>query len=412
MPEGPTDRTRSTAPRRSTRLLLATGVAVGIWSGVLLAVTQPEQLSIASDVYYYAARAALAGEDVYTVTPPGLPEYRFIYPPVVVLVFLPHALLGSPAAAFALQTVLNLLAVAGIARTLLAALDRRAVPLDRIDRALVAAFAAASAWTTGQLVMGQTTLWLALAVAVGLAALERDREHRAGAAVALAALVKLFPATLGAWFLRQRRYRAVGAAVATGLAGLALGLLVFGPDVTRQYLVEVLVERFRSQTFEGVPDPSRNHVTVRRQLAFLLGGGSALITPLAFAIVVPPVAVCYRRVSTDRLRLSAVLATLVGTLLVLPLQSLYFALLLYPTVLLLFVLPAGWPRRLLVAGVLGTFLQTDHESFAALVAPLPAWLSDPLVAGSHAAFSAVLPPTVGMWLLLASCVAIHVGARE
>jgi len=399
--EAPTD------TRRSTRLVLGAGVAVGIWSAALLAVTSPEQVSIASDVYYHAARAALAGEDVYTVTPPGLPGYRFIYPPVVVLAFVPHALLGSPVAAYALQTAANMLAIAGIAWVLLAALDRRDVPLDRIDRALVVAFTAASAWTTGQLVMGQTTLWLSLAIAVGLAALERDREVRAGGAVALAALVKLFPATLGAWFLRRRQYRAVGAAIATGLAGLALGSVVLGPDATHQYLTEVLVERFRGQTFEGVPDPTRNHVTVRRQLAFLLGGGSALITPLAFAIVVPPVAVCYRTVSTDARQLTAILATLVGTLLVLPLQSLYFALLLYPVVLLLFVLPAGWPRRLLVAGILGTFLEMDPETLSAVLAPLPAWVVDPVVGASRVAFTAILPPTVGMWLLLASCVAVH-----
>lgn len=400
------------APRRSTRLLLATGVVAGIWSGATLAVTQPEQLTLASDVYYHAARAALAGEDFYATTPPGLPGYRFIYPPVVMLGFLPHALLGSPAAAYALQTTLNLLAIAGISWVLLDALGRRDVPIDRADRWLVVGFVAAGSWSTGQLVMGQTTLWLALAVAVGLAALERCRDGRAGVAVALAALVKLFPATIGLWFLRQRRYRAVGTALATGLGGLLLGVVVFGPDVTHQYLAEILVERFRGQTFDGVPDPTRNHVTVRRQLAFVLGGGSPLITPLAFAVVGLPVAVCYRDVSTDVRRLTAVLATLVGTLLVLPLQSLYFSLLLYPAVLLAFALPGSRARFLFVAGTLATFVSLDPSGVATLLGATPNWLATPVVAASREVFSVVLPPTVGMWLVLAGCVAAHLGADE
>ena len=271
---------------------------------------------------------------------------------LVVVAFLPHALLGSPTAAFALQTALNVAAAIGIALVVLRALDRRGVALGRADRVLVAAFTIASSWSAAQFVMGQVNLPLAVGIAIGLDWLDRsfpDRspgdersgsdqagtfEARAGVVFGLVALVKLFPATIGLWLLRTRRDRAVVAAIATGLGGLVLGAIVFGPDLTLQYLTEVLVDRFEGQTFEGTPDPERNHTTARRMLAAAFGGSSVLVTPLAFALVVPPVAYCYRRIDSDARRLSAILATLVGTLLVMPLQPLYFSFLFLPVVVL------------------------------------------------------------------------------
>ena len=46
---------------RGPRLVLAVGVAVGVVNLVAFPLARPEQVAFATDVYYHAARAALAG---------------------------------------------------------------------------------------------------------------------------------------------------------------------------------------------------------------------------------------------------------------------------------------------------------------------------------------------------------------
>jgi hypothetical protein len=398
------DGDRST--RRSARAVLAVGVLAGLGYAVVTPLVRPAQVGIASDVYYYAARAVLDGGAVYDVTPPDHPGYRYLYPPVVVLAFLPHALAGSEAASLALQTALNAVAGAALAAVLWRALSRRGVPLTWLDGALLLSFSLLSIHAAPTVLMGQVTLWLALALAVGFDALERGRERLAGAAFGAAALVKLFPAAVGAWLLRRRAGRAVGAAVVTGLGGLLAGVLLFGLDLTLTYALEVLPGRFAGETFAGAPDPTRDQATVRRQVAAVLPAGSPLATPLALSLVAAPVAALYRRVDSDRRRLTAILGTLVGTLLVLPLEPLYFALLSYPLVVLLYRLPAGTARRLLVAGTLWTYVLVEFEGVVPVVEALPVG-SETALGATRALFAVVTPPTVGMWLLLAGCLAVH-----
>lgn len=393
---------------RRTRLLLAVGVAAGLSYAVLTPLFKPAQVGIASSVYYHAAAAALAGENVYAVAPPATPGYHFLYPPVVVLAFLPHALAGSEAAAFGIQTALNLAAGAGTAVVLWRALDRRGVPVTRLDFGLLAAFVLLSTYGVPQVVMGQTTLWLGFALAVGLDALDRGREAVAGAAFAAAALVKLFPAALGLWLLRRRAWRAVAVATATGLGGLLAGALVFGPDLTVHYVEEVLLARFESEAFAGATDPSRNLATARRQLVAAFGLGSTATTAAAFAVLAPVVVALYRRVDTDRRRQAAVLGTLLATLLFLPLQPLYFPLLVYPLVVLLYTVPAGRARTLLVAGTLFTYALVDLSTVRIVAGAVPG-AGAALVGAAEAAFGVVLPATVGMWLLLAGCLAVQFG---
>lgn len=393
--------------RRSARAVLAIGILVGLVLAVETALSTPEQVGLASTVYYYAGEATLAGENVYAVTPPTYDGYNYLYPPIVVLAFLPHALLGSETAAFALQTVLNVAASTGIAVVVWRGLARRGVSLERVDYALVLGFTLLSSHAITQLIQGQVTLWLAFLLAAGFDALEREREAVAGVAFALAALVKLFPAAIGLWLLRRRARRGVAAAVATGCGGLLAGLLIFGPDLTIQYVTEVLTGRFRESTFDGSPDPDRSLVTVRRLFA-ALGVGPALLTPLALATLAPFVAALYRRVDTDERRLAALLGTLVAVLLFMPLQPLYFSLLAFPLLVLLYRLPVGRSRHLLVAGVYCTYAMFSLEMVVVAVdaVPLPAALESAVLTVAETVFTAILPPTVGMWLLLVACVSI------
>ncbi len=396
--------------RPGTRAVLWLGILSGVSGAVVTLVTDPSQFALASDVYVHAARTLLDGGDIYASRPPDRPGLPYLYPPIVTLLFVPHALLGSDLAAFALQTVLNLAAGTATALVIARALVRRGIAVTRSDTALFAAFVTLSTYGAIQLVNGQVNLWLGLAFAVGFDRLDRD-PRLAGVAFALAALVKVFPAAVGVLFLRLRRWVAVAAAVATGVTGLLAGL-VFGPDPTATYLTRVLVERYQEESLEGLPSPTDNVGGIQRQLA-TLGVDPPWVVPLALVLVGVGLGLASRRVETDLDRQVAGLATVVAILLFFPLQPLYFPLLAFPLVVVAVCLPAGRPRLLLLAGTVFSFVRLSHEQVAQAVAVvgLPGSVETPLLAASLWAFTFVRPATVGLALMLTAC-ALAVGGRR
>jgi hypothetical protein len=402
-----------TSLRRSTRLLLGVGILIGLQGSIAMLVSGSDQYLLASDVYVHAADAALSGGDIYEVTPPGREGYRYLYPPVVTLLFLPHALLGSELAAYALQTLLNVGVGIATAAVIWRALARRGITLPRRDRILLAVFVICSSYGAITVVNGQVTLWLGLALAVGFDALDRQRETVAGVAFALAALVKVFPAALGLLLLRFRSSRGVLAAVATGLLGMVVGLVIFGPDVTVTYVEDVLFARFENETFDGVPDPSDSPGGIHRQLA-ALRIPSALVTPLALVAVAAPLAVVYRRLDTDLRRQTAALATVAAVLLFVPLQPLYFPLVVFPLVLLLVMLPSGPVRTVLVVGTLVSYFRTSYEQLVADIEAigLPAGIESALVDATDALLTFVLPAHIGLWVMFGACVLVAVSSVE
>lgn len=387
-------------PRRSVRILLALGIALGVVDLVVLPAVLPDQLGLASAVYTTAAEAALAGEPIYGVAPPGLPGYTFLYPPVLVLAFLPFGVLGEPAVTFLATTAVSVASGLAVAGLLTGYLGRAGIELPRIDRALVAGFCVLSIHAAPTLVNGQLNLLLGALLGGGLVALERDRARPAGVAFGLAATVKLFPALVGAYLLRRRDWRAIGAATATGLALLAVGLLAFGPETTATYVTTVVPGEVKTGALSADP-LAHDYLTVRRQLA-ALGVAPAWIPALSVLVVAPVVGVTYRRLATRLDRLFAFLATLVGTLLVLPLEALYFPLVFFPLLALLYVVPAGRTRALLLAGTLLTMVQVVPTALAVFPpsAVLGPGLGGPIDGVASGLFRVVLPPTVGMWLLL------------
>jgi len=157
----------------------------------------------------------------------------------------PHAVLGTELASFALQTLGNLGAAAGITVVLKRSLGRRDITLTGLDRGLLAGFVLCSSYSAITVLNGEVTLWLAFAVALGIDALDRNRQRLVGTAFAGAALVKVFPAVLGLWFVRRRAWQGLAAVLVTGLAGLVVGVLVFGLDLTVTYLTDVFPELSR-----------------------------------------------------------------------------------------------------------------------------------------------------------------------
>jgi DNA-binding transcriptional regulator YdaS (Cro superfamily) len=362
-------------------------------------------------VYYHAAESLLDGGDIYEVAPPDRPGYYYIYPPVVIFAFVPHVLAGSPVGAYLLQTGLNVCFGAGIAIVLWRALARRGVSLSRLDAVLLFGFALLSSYSAISVVNGQVNIGLGFAIALGLDGLDRNRGEVAGLAFALAALVKVFPAVLGLWLLRRRAYRGVAVAIAVGLTGLLVGLLALGPDVTATYLTDVLTGRYDG--FDGAPDPTQTRAGAQRQIAALFGIGPPYVTPLAALSLAPILGYLYLDVETAIQRQATALGTILVVLLFLPLQRLYMVLFVFPLVLLLYQLPGGRSRTLLLGSTLVSFVRLDFGVVEETMTALPlGGLDAPLLATVERLFEVVLPPTLGMWLLLGACVLIHYDARR
>jgi len=325
---------------------------------------------------------------------------------VVVFAFVPHLLTGSPLGAYLLQTALNVGFAGGIAATLWRALSRRGVRLSRVDAVLLFGFAIVSAYSAISLINGQVNIGLGFAIAVGLDYLDRGRGETAGVAFSLAALVKVFPAVLGLWLLRRRARRGTAIAVALGVSGLIAGLLALGPEVTATYLTDVLTGRYDG--FDGAPEPTETRDGAQRQIAALFGLGPPLLTPLAALVLAPILGYLYLDVGTDDQRQATALGTILVVLLFLPLQRLYMVLFVFPLVVLLYRLPSGRARMLLLGGTLVSFARIDFAVLEAVLTALPLdGIERPVLSACERLFEVVLPPTLGMWLLLGACVLIH-----
>jgi hypothetical protein len=392
--------------RPGPRIVLALGLLAGIGQAITLARLQPEQVTLATDVYYHATEAALGGGDPYSVTPPDLPTYYFLYPPVVLGAMLPYGLL-NPGAVYAVQTAANLLTTATVALVLLRTIERGGVEFGRLDTALIVAFAFGSTGAVTNLLNGQVNPQLSLGIAGGVLLVERGRETLAGVVLAAVATVKLFPAVVGAWLLRRRAWRAVGAAIATGCGLMLLGLVAFGPDLTTAWVTDALARESSVGTFEGGPDPGSNKVTIRRQIAFLAPGvpGEWLL-PVGAAVLAPVVVAASRTMQTFRDRLVALQATLLAMLILVPLEPFYVSLAVFPAVPLLYLIAGRWPRRLYVVGFLLAAVPVTMSSLTVWIdtLSLSPGVADAITSVAGGAFAFALPPMYGIWLMFGACV--------
>jgi hypothetical protein len=410
-PAGP-GRHGDPGPRTGARLTLLVGVLFGLAHLGWALTTPADLLALDFEVYYHAARVVLDGGPLYGVSPVGVDYLVYAYPPLTVLAFLPFTLL-PPLPAFLVFTALTVGAGLLAARVMLAYLERYGRTLDRPDRLLVYAFAALSVHAMPSNVYGQVNLPLALALVAGFAWLDRTDdapsseargrwESRAGVAFGLAAFVKAFPALVGVWLLRRRAWRAVAAAVLTGVAGLALGAVVFGSDTSLAYVTEALLPRADDDAFAGGLDPGEDYVTVRRPLSVLFPGwGSIALAAGAFAVVAPVVGVLYARLDTGTLlgRLVGAYATVAGTLVFLPSFPVYGVLLYFPVVPLLFVLE-GRAYRTFVVGALLWNVSVRFDDVRVVLDRLDV---DGLAETLRPLFALASPSLVGLGVMFVAC---------
>lgn len=194
-----------------------------------------------------------------------------------------------------------------------------------------------------------------------------------GAALAIASVVKLHPATIVVWLaarrpapkgVRRSAAVAIGAAVATGLAILAVSLVVGGGGPWREYVDYLRVG--------GNADlASRVNIGPASQLA-LLAGSSSLARPLAvvFAVVAVAGTVVTARFQRDPLESFGWAVT--ASLVVLPVTWYHYPVALIPVALAAWTRSRCTPRgRRVTWALMAAYLVGD----AALLLPVGLWLA-------------------------------------
>jgi hypothetical protein len=364
-----------------------------------------ETMGVNYRTYHYAVERALGGQQFYEVSPPGTYDWAvYLYPPGTLPTFYPFSLFEWTTG-YAIITVLSVLA-AGVATWLVVEYVESLGPeLGWIDIGLVYAALLLSTHAYGTIYYGNINILLVLGLVGGFLALRRDREYLAGGVFALTALFKVFPALIGLWLLRVRRWYAVGVALLTGVGGLVVGIVLYGLDTTLYYFTDVAVGRTESELFTGgYPVEGIFYITIQRPVSRLVSAvwPSApylAIFGISLVVCAAILAYFYDDLTTELDRQMAIFATLVIMVIFVPSLQWYLILLYFPLVTLLYLWQDGPSRYLfLLGGVLFSVTGNTEDSVDALErAP------DLLETVGYPFAVAATPPLYGLLMMLTAC---------
>ena len=224
------------AGARRARLLNRAGLALALLWVALIGLTlapDPDDFQ-----YYWQGAAAIARYgDPYFLIHGNQPAVAYVYPPLFAYLILPLGWLPLRAA----QLVWFGLNVLMLAALLATCVRLSGSALARRYWGVLALLALLAPPTRLSLQLGQVSILMAL-VMLGALALARRRPWASAALLALAALVKIYPAALSGYFLLRRRGVLARALVAGALL-VALSLLVHGPAPYSNYLSKVVLGR-------------------------------------------------------------------------------------------------------------------------------------------------------------------------
>jgi hypothetical protein len=390
-------------------LALGLGILLGVAYVLYRLLVTPELVGIDFEIYRAAAADLHAGEEVYGRSPVGVSNLTYRYPIILLAVF-SLSLLVPPAVGFALHVagivVLSVILGLAIARVT----ESYGVRLSGLDRGLICAFIVLSPIGAPSVVLGNINHHIAFFLGLGLIWLEQDRQARAGIALGLAALPKVFPAAVGVWLVWRRTWYAIVAAVTTGVGALAAGVVLFGWSHTHRYFVEELLPRGTANAVSGGLSPSSLYVTLQRPLTALFADASGtVLTVMALVIVSPVVLYTYLYSEGPVERLIALLTTLCAVLLVIPSYTMYFVLLSYPLIPLLYLL-SGWPGRMFTVGVvLMQFTLKLHDAnMLVRLLGLPPWGTEVMLDSLRAFYTVGTPVLWGtIAVLMAGIWRVH-----
>jgi hypothetical protein len=213
---------RKVARTRTWRIVVA-ALLVGIAVWLFVAKASPRMPDF--EVYWRAGARAAAGEPLYR---PSDGEYQFKYFPAFAVMAIPLGLIPLDAAK-ALWFTLSVSALAA-----LLSLNTAVLPFRRKPRWLLIMVTVITLgkYYAEDLVLGQINTLVALAVTCAIVALRRGQEALAGAAVAVAIMLKPYALILAPWIIARRRFGAI-VTLAAGLAlAWALPAIVYGVDGT------------------------------------------------------------------------------------------------------------------------------------------------------------------------------------
>ncbi len=302
----------SSRRRRASTALFA-GIVAGVLTAVFFALLRPNPPTT-FDVFYFAAEKSMSGQVVYE-TGHGL----WTYTPASLLYFYPYALLFEYQSALFVHRGLSIVVTVGYAYALVRFLGRR-IDLQRLDRIAIFGFASLSVYPIVNVINASFVGVFATFLGMGWLLIESDYDD-GGSLWALAAIVKGYPAFWGAYLVRVRRWRAVGAAILTGVSATLLGVLVFGFDAYRRFFTVAGTSRVRYDQFSGGASPDNEAVTPLRALSQVFPNvDPAVWTPVILVVVVCITLIVYYLVPADSLsdRATLLLVTILGVWFVMP----------------------------------------------------------------------------------------------
>ena len=361
--------------RLATRIVLATGLIGGGLIPTYFALWAPE-VPLAWDfrAYLHAADLFLSGDPFVGVSPP-VGNGEFVYPPIVIGMFLPYAAFPNVMSAFLVQLFVQGAFCLGTGWVIIAVIEQHRGPLERLDKLLICLFCVASTYPIIVLGQGQVDPILLFALSLAFLFEERGQDILSGILFAIPAIVKLFPALFGVWLVRKRSWLAIKSAVATGLGAITVSVLAFGVERNVNYAWFILTERSRIQDLGNTLSPNFSALTLSRPLSVFLPNVEPHLYPLVALSILAPILVvlCYQ-IETIEARLLAYLGTIAGMLLLSPASNIHHVLFLYfPLVPLLYLLDHEPTRTLLQVGTVVMLfpIQPLQVETVLSMAPLP-----------------------------------------
>jgi hypothetical protein len=181
------------------------------------------------ETLWSGASAVASGQDPYGWLADGtLAELRgYVYPPLFALLLAPLTLILDAATARWWWLAFGFGCAVFSARLILLTTTLRIREDSGLLLLIALPLAPVVTWALG---VGQPSPELLLLVTLAFAALGAQRPIIAGAALALGASLKIFPAVLGGYLVMQRQWAAAAAATLTGLAGLVITAALLGLD--------------------------------------------------------------------------------------------------------------------------------------------------------------------------------------
>jgi hypothetical protein len=336
----------STNGRTRVRAGLFAGIFAGILTGIFFAFLRPNP-PITFDVFYFAAKQSLSGPIVYE-TVYGL----WTYTPASLLYFYPYALLFDFETALTIHRLMSVFVSISFGYVLTAFIQRHE-HMERIDRLAVFLFSIASVYPIVNVINGSFVGVFAMLLGAGWLLMESKR-HSGGALWALASITKGYPAFWGVYMVRIRNWRAVLAAVVTGMVSTVIGLLVFGIDAYVRFFTVAGRSRVRYEQFRGGASPDNEAVTPLRALGQLFPQiDPAIWTPVILVVIVVLTIFAYYAIPADSLnnRATLLLVTVLGVWFIMPTsQDLDIYILYAPLLVLLFAERERLVQSLYVAG--------------------------------------------------------------